>query len=523
VLLQQTTLWENFRATRADIEHLFSLFLEHESPLSNRELALYVIQYRLLQEEEQFTKQLKRGAVFQPRLEYALGQEVIFPNFSFGVGKVVGERPGNNPEHGTFKVIEVEFEGGKRKEFASALETPHSLNFEGDGLETFLSKLRVDPGEIFEQYGDGIIEEIEARLVDEEDAICIGGKWFLRSLLADVGDGPLFLTEAVLDVAGTVPLTTAEILKEIGFAEKLPQSIREFSMNYALSQDARFDNVGSVGHVRWYLRRMEPPEIHRIPPRLEVDHERYDLNALSDEMRAVEAELLDEYSPLELPEKVPTEANALMIYPHRRQGSLGLNAALSKMLPISEESPRVLITMIDGQTNTPFPVWIIRESKYLFGLGEFYRRHKLPIGAFVTIKKTSDPLTFIINFKAHRPRTEYIRLVIPRDGRLRFENFKRSISAEYDDLLVLGAEEIDGVDEVWSQTRARRRKLADTLIDLIPELARLNPQNYVHLKTLYSAVNVIKRCPPGPIFATLATHSAFQHVSGAYWRLSEQG
>ncbi len=53
------------------------------------------------------------------------------------------------------------------------------------------------------------------------------------------------------------------------------------------------------------------------------------------------------------------------------------------------------------------------------------------------------------------------------------------------------------------------------------ELAKVNPQASVHAKSLYSAVNVIRRLPPGPIFAELVTHSYYEHVGDLYWKLNE--
>jgi hypothetical protein len=48
----------------------------------------------------------------------------------------------------------------------------------------------------------------------------------------------------------------------------------------------------------------------------------------------------------------------------------------------------------------------------------------------------------------------------------------------------------------------------------------MTPQRTVHAKTIYSAVNVLRRCPPGPIFATLVARPEFEHVGGPYWRLT---
>jgi hypothetical protein len=52
---------------------------------------------------------------------------------------------------------------------------------------------------------------------------------------------------------------------------------------------------------------------------------------------------------------------------------------------------------------------------------------------------------------------------------------------------------------------------------MLPELADLTPQQAVHAKTIYSAVNMLRRTPPGPIFSELLRHPAFQSVGDQYW------
>src|SRR5262249_5988501 len=209
-----------------------------------------------------------------------------------------------------------------------------------------------------------------------------------------------------------------------------------------------------------------------------------------------------------------------LIYPHRRVGTLPLTSKIQNLFPTAEEAPRIRITLIDGQTQEEFPGWVVPENKFVFGLDPIYRRYRLPIGAYVSAKATDDPARVIIDFDSHRPRTEYIRLAVPVDGRLTFANFKRSIGAGYDELLIVGAEDLEAVDAVWRTARDRKRGLVEIIRDLVPELARLNPQNAVHAKTLYSAVNIVRRVPPGPIFAALVARPEFQHVGGPYWRLS---
>lgn len=518
---QTAAYWTtNLKVTRADVEALFAHFLETEQPLTTRAVALRFIELRLAAELDQLRKQLANSTLFQPAKQYEVGQDLIFPALNFATGKVVAQREGRNPDYGTFSVIEVLFPDQKRREFAANLSVPHPLNDATHDLNALLNSVQPSAEAIFAQYGEAIIEALEARLVDEEDAVFMGGFWFVRTLLATASVAHLHLAEAVLDLREGGPASAEDLLPDLDFAPKLPLPLRAFSLNVALSQDDRFDNVGADGDVRWFLRRLEPADVTQIPPRLEYHALPYDERLLTPEMRALEIELADEFSDIPMPKPPLDEVLIRLIYPHRRMGTLPMNAYVEAMLPPATDAQRLLITLIDGQTNEPFSAWVMREGRYLCGLNDFYRRHKLPIGTYITLRATENPSQFVLDFKAHRPRTEYIRLAIPNTGRLRFENFKRSIGAEYDELMILGAEDIDGVDEVWSITRNRRRSLSDILSELLPELARLMPQHTVHAKTLYSAVNIMRRCPPAPIFATLASRSEFESVGDGYWRMA---
>jgi hypothetical protein len=72
-------------------------------------------------------------------------------------------------------------------------------------------------------------------------------------------------------------------------------------------------------------------------------------------------------------------------------------------------------------------------------------------------------------------------------------------------------------DEVWLRAEEHQRPLADLLRDVFPQLARLSPQGTVHSKTLYSAMNILRRIPPGPLFTELVVHPSFKAVGDGYW------
>jgi hypothetical protein len=56
---------------------------------------------------------------------------------------------------------------------------------------------------------------------------------------------------------------------------------------------------------------------------------------------------------------------------------------------------------------------------------------------------------------------------------------------------------------------------------MMRELAKLNPQGQVHAQELYAAVNLVKRCPPGPIIELLFTRPWAIHLGDLYFRLDE--
>lgn len=508
---------ENFSITDGDIEFVFNLFLEEEKPLSSREIARRLIQHRVEQEIQQLRRQIERGAIYQPRNTYSVGQVLVFPAMNYRHGEVIAERPGYNPEHGEFTVLKVQFAPGKVREFASALQTPHVLNIDAP---TDLAMPSVDVDRVFEQYGDDIAYLLEQRLEQEEDAVYFAGRWFLRSLLVDVGLANRNLAEAVLVVHNGGPLATAEIMRELDLPAEVNPRLQAFSLDYALFHDERFDEVGPAGQVLWFLKELEPEGVIAVPQHLRYVPIDYDRSLLTDELLALEQEIDDELSNLRTPPKTDGPVTISLNFPHRRAGTLPLNSHLRQLFPTAYEAPRVLVILIDGQTGEEMNGWVVREHRYVYGLSDFYRRHKLPVGAYITVERTDDPARVMVNFRGYRPRTEWIRLAyVGDDNRLRLDSQKRLIGAEYDELMALGAEDLKAIDSIWIDPANPREPLHETIRHLMGALARLSPQRTVHAKTLYSVVNVVRRCPPGPIFAALVAHPEFEHVGGPYWRL----
>ena len=99
----------------------------------------------------------------------------------------------------------------------------------------------------------------------QEFSVRIASRWFPRTLLLDVNTGHLNLAEAVLDMAAGEPLPTEALMKDIELPAGINSKLAEFSLNYALQEDPRFDEVGPRGQVLWCLERLEPEGVRTIP------------------------------------------------------------------------------------------------------------------------------------------------------------------------------------------------------------------------------------------------------------------
>jgi hypothetical protein len=98
---------------------------------------------------------------------------------------------------------------------------------------------------------------------------------------------------------------------------------------------------------------------------------------------------------------------------------------------------------------------------------------------------------------------------------------KQPVGTSYDDRMIVGLVDPVALDEAWLRGEQRRMPIEKLVGFVFRELAKLNPQSAVHAQALYSAVNVIRRAPPAPIFAELVIRPQYVHVGDLYWRLNE--
>lgn len=515
----QATQWvKNFVVTSADIDDITSYLLEKETPMTTRELATFIIRKKLSSAKTAHEDRFRKAKAYNPAESYANGERLMFSRMDFAVGTVTGKRTGTNSVYGTYDVITVTFEnGGGIKEFATNLTADHALKADPSGA----SSVVVENLKVEDILGVASIE-VTTRMLESlrgnKDLKQVAGFWFPKDLVIAVDIGALHLAEAILDMMGGGPMTTREILEQIGSLGDAAPALQDFSLNLAMSQDRRFNEVGPAGKILWYLDRMFPESVRKMPQWLNYRPIEYDDNSFTDDMLDLETELDDEYTEIDVQGK-PSKVTTRIIYPHRRVGSIPLNAKTRAIFPTAR-TPIIHVTLIDATDNHRFVGWVVHQHQYVYGLFDYFSKHHLPVGALLTVRRGEIEGEFVLSFQAHKARVEYIPIFNPSTDQIGFENRKRSIGAEFDPLLILGVDDLVAIDQL---ARSYANKTLVTIMKiLLTELGKLSPQGTVHLSTLYSAINVIRRCPPGPIMAILQANADFDDVGNHYWRLTPE-
>src|SRR5512138_2383562 len=321
-LQTSTEYWTDVQITRQDVEFLHNYLFENETPLTAHELVSVFVDERIRAEKESMRQRRESGGkTYLPKESFQVGDDVIFPALGWTHGKVSAVRAGVNPELGNFDVLTVDLDDASQRLFAANLPA-HVLNDEPIAAP----EAEFNANEILRTYGPGLERKIEAAFQADDEIVRIAGRWFPRALLIDVNVGHLNLAEAVLDMAGGEPLPTSALLQDVALPEGVNPKLAEFSLNLALQEDERFDEVGPAGQVLWCLRRLEPQEVREVPLYLQYAPMDYDRDVLDDQMLNLEAQLDDKLCDSEAnPVADIKEATISLIYPHLRAGTLPLS------------------------------------------------------------------------------------------------------------------------------------------------------------------------------------------------------
>jgi len=516
--------WDKFSFTESDLDFLYNHLIEIETPLTTSELLSALIDERIRLEKDQLKSSNRPdGKIYRPEDEFKVGDVLVFPAKDWSKGKVLSIREGNNPEIGEFSVIQVSFESGENTEFASKL-SDHVLN---KPLEIKADDPLLSREYVLKTYKRTLSDRLNQAFESNDDLVQIAGRWFPRALLVDVNTGYLNLAEAVLEMADGGPLTTDQILEQIDLPTDTNHKLTEFSLNYALQEDNRFDEVGPAGETLWYLFRMEPQEVQKTPQFLQYTPIDYDKDQVAEMLSMFSNDVFDE-----LEESCGTcdddgQVALTLIYPHWQSGTLPLSDQFQQLFPTAYEAPRVNFTFVDRASGHKFSGWVVREHKYVSGLRNWYQEHGVIPGSMIFLAPGKKPGEVIIYTDNRRTTRDWVRsATINSEKQIVFSMLKQVISTSVDDRMVIYIPDDEAIKNLWLEGKTSRTPLEKLVFNLLYELAKLIPQGHVHAQELYAAINVIRRCPPGPILAVLLAHPKISHLGDLYFKInpiSEEG
>ena len=508
--------WETFELQDDDIDFLYNHLLEIEKPLTSEDLLDALIGERISIEKERVKQQIQgETKVYLPKDEHQVGEKLVFPSMNWQKGEILNVRTGFNPEVPQFNVMEVKLESGKIIELASSLQV-HKLN---DPVVTTEDDLLLNKKHVLKTYGENFVARINDSLSKNPDLVCIADHWFPTALLVDVNIGYLNLAEALLDMENGGPLNTQKILAQIDLPTDVSNDLTEFSLNFALQEDARFDEVGAAGEVLWFLRRLEPENVREKPKYLQCNSKNVlDREEIAEFLEMIDSQVIDELEVDTLSASLEDEIAITMIFPHWMNGSLPLNNQNYHIFPSAFESPRVRFTFVDEITKEKFSGWVVRPFNYVYGLKDWFDEHGIIPGSIIRVRRGTNPGEVIINSDKRRTTKEWVRTaLVGADEKIVFAMLKQQISSNYDERMVVYISDADAIIRMWESNKYQN--LEKNLLSLMRELVKINPQGNVHFQELYAAINIIQRCPPSEILSLLMKKKWAVHLGDLYFKL----
>jgi len=164
----------------------------------------------------------------------------------------------------------------------------------------------------------------------------------------------------------------------------------------------------------------------------------------------------------------------------------------------------------------------VREKCYVFGLKDWYEEQGLMPGSLVRLRRGKNLGEVMVTSDTRRSSRDWIRTVlVGTDGGIVFAMLKQIVSAAYDERMAIALPDVDAVDGIWKVAQREQPPFERVVVNMVRELAKLNPQSHVHASELYAAVNIVRRCPPGPMLALLASRPWFVHVGDLHFRFDD--
>lgn len=514
---QEATFWQGeYKVSESDLDLLTGVILEGGLPRSLDDLVSALMLRLIRREKERAALQVSDGEVYRPADHFDVGQNLYFTDRDFAQARVISVRPGMNPRFPEFQVLRVAFEDGTEVEFASDLQVPHPLNRPTEelvgGSDSDLSET-----EILEAYRADVGSLLSQALESDEGWVQFDGVWFLRELLPEFHTGHLNLAEAAIYEAGH-PLPVSEILSRLELGLPGSRQAQLFSLNHALSEDTRFDNVGTREQQLWYLRALMPQEVFERPrvhqsPVAPTGEEYLGLTMLD-----IVESLGDELDSVPGAHSSNGSSFGFQVsFPHLYAGTMPASAALLDLFTY-EQGQHLGVTLVDARNGRTFPGWVLPAERYVAGLGPWYKAVGMVVGGLVSVTAGDTPASLKLSITVPRSSSGgWVRSATVSDGALVLQMQPGRIAVRHDPNTLIEVPDRDAVARLMWQSQQTSRSLYGLVKAVFAELAKLSPQGVAHCQAIYSAINMYRRSGAVPVFSILTANACFDPVGNGEW------
>ena len=511
--------WSSVTIDNNDLDLIYNLLLEKETPMTPLQLAEELINNRIKAYKKSGKDEEKQDDhYYRPGKVYNAGDEIEFPLNDNTKGVVNEVREGVNPALGSFSVISVEFPDGTVKEFASGLSS-HKLNkFDYNNPDENLS----DPKSVYKKFGRKIGRKIATVLSENEDLVRIGSFWFPQALLSEVNPGYLNLAEAVLEMEEGRPLHTEEILEQIEYPMDSNPELTVFSFNYAMQNDKRFGEVGPVNVVLWTLKEMQPEDVRKTPMTLKFNEDllRYSADPDDEEIPAIAIQDELEKEQLVEPQEMADSCSVCISYPHWKAGTLPLVGALQTIFPTANETDNVVFNFRDKKTGETFLGWVILSKNYVCGLKPWYRANGIIPGSIFKVNRTDDSSVIELELIPPRSGKDWIlSFNLDEKNHFSFITNQHKVTTQFDERMAVYVENSPQLDTFWEANNRKESNLIRQIELVFRELAKDNPQGIIHFNEVYAGINMLRRVPPRLLYAILLKEESIQRIDQMYFKL----
>jgi hypothetical protein len=514
---QEAAFWQSdYRVSEDDLDFITGVVLESGQPRELDELVPALMLRLVHREKERAARQVSDGEVYRPADHYEIGQTLFFTERDLAQAVVVAVRPGVNPRYGSFQVVRVAFDDGTEAEFASDLQSAHPLNRPIDELVGGSSD-DLPEDEIVATYSANVSKRLTDALEGDEGWVQFDGVWFLRELLPEFHVGHLNLAEAAVYEANR-PLLVSEMLGRLDLGMVGSRQAQLFSLNHALSEDSRFDNVGTRSQQVWYLRTLMPeaafarPAVHQTP-----------FVATGDEYLGL--------TMLDIVESLGDELDSIreshagngpsigfqVTFPHLHAGTMPASRALLTLFAF-EVGQHVPVTLIDGRNGRSFMGWLLPDEHYIAGLGPWFKSVGMVVGGLVTVTPGEEPASLKLSVTVPRTASSgWVRSASVSDGALVIQMQPGKIAIRHDPATLIEVADRDAIARLMWQSQQTSRGLYGLVRAVFAELAKLSPQGVASCQAIYSAVNMYRRSGAVPVFSILTRNACFDPAGNGDW------